>query len=57
MVYPRATIQLCIVHMVRNSLNFVGGKMRKEVAADLNRIYTATTVDEADIMRTELESK
>lgn len=40
-VYPHAAVQLCIVHMVRNSLNFVAWKMRAEVAADLKRIYTA----------------
>jgi putative transposase len=34
-VYPHATVQLCIVHMVRNSLNYVSWKMRAEVAADL----------------------
>lgn len=46
-VYPQAEVQLCIVHMVRNSLNFVSWKQRKEVAADLRTIYTAATVDEA----------
>lgn len=44
-VYPRATVQLCIVHMVRNSLNFVSWKMKKEIAADLRLIYTATTAE------------
>ena len=38
-VYPKAEVQLCIVHMVRNSLNYVSWKMRKEVAADLRLIY------------------
>ena len=47
-VYPLATVQLCIVHMVRNSLNFVGWNKRKIVAADLRRIYTAATIDEAE---------
>lgn len=31
-VYPKACVQLCIVHMVRNSLNFVSWKARKDVA-------------------------
>jgi putative transposase len=43
--------------MVRNSLNFVPWKIQKEVAADLRRIYTAATTDEAGIMLTEFESK
>lgn len=47
-VYPKAKIQLCIVHMMRNSLNFVAWKDRKIVAADLKRIYRSTTVDDAE---------
>ncbi len=47
-VYPKTKIQLCIVHMVRNSLKFVSWKERKAVAADLKRIYQSLTVDEAE---------
>ena len=47
-VYPEAKIQLRIVHMMRNSLNFVAWKDRKMVAADLKRIYQSTTVDDAE---------
>jgi len=47
-VYPHTLVQLCIVHLVRNSLNYVGWNKRKEVAADLRDIYTAATVDEAE---------
>ena len=46
-VFPKTQVQLCIVHMVRNSLQFVGWKERKEVAADLRQIYSAATEDEA----------
>ena len=46
-VYPQ-TIQLCIVHMVRNSLKFVSWKDRKAVAADLKKIYRSLTVEEAE---------
>ena len=56
-VYPHTAVQLCIVHMVRNSLNFVSWKMRKEIAADLKRIYTATTADEAEQRLGEFEDK
>lgn len=45
-VYPKAVIQLCLVHLVRYSLNYVSWKLRKDVAADLRRIYSATTVEE-----------
>ncbi len=47
-VFPKAKIQLCIVHMMCNSLNFVAWKDRKKVAADLKRIYQSTTVDDAE---------
>ncbi len=40
-VFPQTTEQLCIVHMVRNSLSYVSYKDRKAVAADLKTIYTA----------------
>lgn len=42
-VYPQTLVQLCIVHMVRNSLRFVNWKDRKAVAADLRTIYRAPT--------------
>jgi transposase-like protein len=47
-VFPKAKIQLCIVHMMRNSLNFVAWKARKKVAAELKRIYQSTTVEDAE---------
>jgi putative transposase len=56
-VYPKAAVQLCIVHMVRNSLNFVPWKMQKEVAADLRLIYTSATVELAEQMLTDFENK
>ncbi len=40
-VYPKARIQLCIVHMVRNSLRFVSWKDYKAVTRDLKAIYQA----------------
>ena len=47
-VYPKTTVQLCIVHMVRASLNYVNWKERKQVAADLRSIYRAATAEEAE---------
>jgi putative transposase len=46
-VFPKTQVQLCIVHMVRNSLSFVGWKERKAVAADLRNIYSSPTREEA----------
>lgn len=46
-VYPDTQIQLCIVHMVRNSMKYVPWKDYKAVTADLKLIYQSTTEDEA----------
>ena len=56
-VYPHTDVQLCIVHMVRNSLKFVSWKQRKEVAADLKAIYSSTTAEAAEQRLTEFEHK
>src|SRR5438128_4771511 len=49
-VFPQTEVQLCIVHLVRHSLNYVGWKDRKEVARDLKTIYSSAT--EADAQQT-----
>ena len=46
-VFPQTHIQLCIVHMVRNSLKYVSWKDYKAVTADLKRVYRSATEDEA----------
>ena len=56
-VFPRAAVQLCVVHMVRYSLNYVSWKRRPEVAADLKRIYQSATADEAEQRLGEFEAK
>jgi len=45
--FPQAKIQLCIVHMVRNSVRYVPWKDYKAVTADLKKIYQSVTEDEA----------
>jgi len=45
--FPQTEVQLCIVHMVRNSLRYVSWKERKIVARDLRAIYTAPTAEAA----------
>ena len=47
-VYPLTQVQSCIVHAVRNSLKFVGWKERKQVAADLKRVYQSPTLEAAE---------
>ncbi|WP_090460558.1 IS256 family transposase [Nitrosospira sp. Nsp1] len=56
-VFPKTAVQLCIVHMVRYSLNFVSWKLRKAVAADLRTIYTAATIEEAEMRLVEFAAK
>ena len=44
-VYPATTLQTCIVHLLRHSLDFATWKVRKELAAALRTIYTAPDAD------------
>jgi putative transposase len=46
-VFPKTNIQLCIVHMVRNSTKFVSYKERRQLCSDLKKIYTAVTEETA----------
>ena len=56
-VYPQAKIQLCVVHLVRQSLRYVSWKERKALAADLKQIYGALTLDEAETALTAFAEK
>ena len=56
-VFPGAEIQLCIVHMIRNSCRYVSWKDRKAICADLKTIYTADTVDQAELALDEFAEK
>jgi putative transposase len=47
-VFPRTKIQLCIVHLVRNSLRYVSYKDMKAVAADLKTIYQSVNAEQAE---------
>jgi putative transposase len=46
-VFPQTNVQLCIVHVVRNSLKFVSWKDYKAVTTDLKRVYRSGTEEEA----------
>lgn len=45
-VFPETTVQLCIVHMVRNSVKYVSYKDLKEVTADLKKIYSSVSEED-----------
>ena len=44
-VFPETLVQTCIVHLIRNSLDFVSWKDRKAIAAALKQIYRAGTAE------------
>jgi putative transposase len=46
-VFPATTLQTCIVHLLRHSLDFVSWKERKQLAAALRLIYTAASAEAA----------
>ena len=46
-VFPKAEVQLCMVHMVRNSVKYISYKDRKAVTADLKEIYLAPSEEAA----------
>ena len=60
-VFPQTRIQLCIVHMVRNSAKYVSYKNLKEVCADLKSIYNAPTeqsgLDALDVFANKWDEK
>ena len=47
-VFPESRLQRCIVHQIRSSTRYVSYKDIKQVVADLKKIYTAVTLDEAE---------
>lgn len=56
-VFPQAQVQLCIVHLVRASLNYVSWKERKPIAQELKAIYRAATAEEAERERAEFAER
>jgi putative transposase len=46
-IFPRTTVQTCIVHLIRASLKYVPRRQRLQVARDLKPIYTAKDADQA----------
>ena len=54
-VFPQATVQTCVVHVIRQSMRFLSYQERKKCAAELRRIYTAPDADAALAVLEELE--
>ncbi len=47
-IWPKAVVQTCVVHLIRNSMRYASWKDRKDIAAGLRPIYTAATVQAAE---------
>ena len=47
--WPKATVQTCVVHLIRASMRFIGYTDRKKVAAALRPVYTAPTSEAAEL--------
>jgi putative transposase len=56
-VFPKTKQQLCIVHQIRSSTKFVQYKDRKQICADLKKIYGAVNLDDAEYAKEEFREK
>ena len=56
-IFPKAQVQLCIVHLIRNSLNYVTWKDLRAAASDLKPIYRAATAEGAELELSAFEKK
>ena len=56
-VFPHTSVQLCIVHQIRNSIKYVGSKHQKEFLKDLKRVYGAVSKEAAETELDNLETK
>jgi len=55
-VFPKAEVQLCIIHLIRNTLKYVASKDQKLFMKDLRKVYTAPTEEAAIIELENLET-
>lgn len=56
-IFPSSIVQKCIVHQVRNSLQYVDDKDRKTIVKELRKIYTAPTREQAEMSMDAFEVK
>lgn len=56
-IFPKTDIQLCVVHMIRNSMKFISHKNRGKFMEDLKKIYQAITEEEATCALIALQEK
>ncbi len=56
-IFPKADVQLCVIHQIRNSLKYVASKHRKDFMKDLKEVYRALTKETAKEALNKLEEK
>jgi putative transposase len=56
-VFPRAQVQLCIIHQIRNSLRFIPDRDMRAFMKDLKEVYRAETLERAELMLDKLDEK
>lgn len=56
-VFPESTVQLCVVHQIRNSLKYVASKHQKEFMRDLKLVYQAVNKDATEKALDDLEAQ
>ena len=56
-IFPKTTVQLCVIHQIRHSLRYVASKHQKEFMADLKQVYRAPNLDVAEQKLLELDEK
>jgi putative transposase len=47
-IFPKAEIQLCVIHQIRNTLKYISYKDKKEFIRDLKMVYQADTKEAAE---------
>jgi len=56
-IFPNTIVQTCVVHVIRNAMRFVSYNDRKKIAAAMRTIYTAPTLEGAELALAEFEKQ
>jgi putative transposase len=56
-IFPDTVVQTCVVHVIRNAMRFVSYKDRKELAAGMRAMYTAPTLEAAELALADFDKK
>jgi len=56
-VFPKAELQTCVIHQIRNSLKYVASKDQKIFMAELKPVYKAAALEQAELRVDDLEAR